>query len=266
MTTTTEQPDTLDLDSPRDQTLQDGVAHLFEPTPGEVKVLEGWFDTADIQIALLKKENVVATPDEVRRVLRHFAADLQVDTSEPIRDRWALFDPNSVQSLLRCALAQSSAERLTRGETTWLSQRFTQVIHGQETSSPSYRKDEEDVVGSLIEKGVLSWIGSDALGSGVEWTGPLGRLCRRGGEGERIFEDLPQSHGETIPDVDWAWRHGGIMYLSDSKPELEEKIRSVWTEHRREGPPPSPQPCEFESVLALAIDFEVRLLLPSDRR
>lgn len=250
MATKTQNPDTLDLDSDRDVQLMEAFIGLIEGNPDEV--VHGWFSTADVQLALFKREGLNITPDEMRRTLRHFVEGLQLDSYDPVRDKWALYDPQNVQSLCRLALAQSGAEEFTSEEGAFLSRELTRAVNGEPRPRP--KDGESDVVSSLIDKGLLHF----ERGT-LAFAGRLGEWASMGG-GESFFEDLPSLHGNYIPDADWGWRHGGIMYLSDSKLGLQDKIRSVWKEHRRESPVPSPNPTEFESVLALALDFEVEIV------
>jgi len=266
MATKAENSGTLDLDSDRDRKLYEAFIGLIEIGEDPGAVARGWFDTEAIQLAFYQRAGIEATPDEIRRMLRHFAQGLLVDTYDRVDDRFALFDPNNVRSLLRLALAQSesaqSGGELTDPEMDWLSQRFTQVIEGHETRRPT-GYEEQDVVESLIRKGILERSAPNLPGGEVQWAGRLGEWCSMGGSGEPFFEDLPRSSGGYIPDADWGWRHGGIMYLSDSKLELQEKIRSVWSSFRRSGEMPTPNRAEFGSVLALALDFDVELV-PSE--
>jgi len=257
MATQTENPDTLDLDSDRDARLMEAFIGLIEGEPDEI--VHGWFTTADVQLAFFQEFDIEATPEEVRRTLGHFADGLQVDARENLRDQWALFDPQSEQSLLRLADAQSTGENFTTREAEYLAANLSRTIGPVDGvhEAPYFNENYEEEIRSLASKGIL-----ELDGQSVEWAGRLGEWCSMGG-GESFFEAPPMQHGDYIPDADWGWRHGGIMYLSDSKLELQEKIRSVWAEHRRESPVPSPNPCEFASVLALAIDFDVELV-PSE--
>jgi len=262
MATQTQNSDTLDLDSDRDARLMEAFIGLIEGNPEEV--VHGWFTTADVQLALYKRDGLLITPEEMRRTLRHFEQGLQIDTYEQIRDRWALYDPNSVQSLLRLADRQASGRNFTTAETEYLSKKLTRVVGGEETKYLSVNGMNPEAIRSLIDAGVLEWEERQTPEEDyLTWAGRLGEYCSMGGCGESFFEDLPMEHGDYIPDADWGWRHGGIMYLSDSKTELQDKIRSVWDEHRRDSPVPAPNTAEFESVMALALDFEVELV-PSD--
>jgi hypothetical protein len=263
MATQAENSGTLDLDSVRDRRLYEAFIGLIEIGDDPDAVVRGWFDTAAIQLAFYQRAGIEATPEEIRRMLRHFASGLLVDTYDRVDDRWALFDPGGVRSLLRLALAQSDTGGLTDPEMDWLSRRFAQVVEGHETRRPTFGYEEQDVVESLIRKGLLERSAPNLPGGEVQWAGRLGEWCSMGGSGEPFFEDLPRSNGQYIPDADWGWRHGGVMYLSDSKLELQEKIRSVWTSFRRSGEMPTPNRAEFGSVLALALDFEVELV-PSE--
>lgn len=252
MATKTQNPDMLDLDSDRDARLMEAFIGLIEGNPDEV--VHGWFTTADVQLALFKREGLLITHDEMRRTLRHFVKGLQLDSYDPVRDKWALYDPQSVQSLMRLALAQSGAEEFSREQGAFLSRELTRAVNGEPQPRP--RDGESDVVSSLIDKDLLHF----ERGT-LAFAGRLGEWASMGG-GESFFEDLPSLHGSYIPDADWGWRHGGIMYLSDSMFKLQERIEEVWKEFRRESPVPSPNPAEFESVLALALDFEVEVVAP----
>lgn len=249
MATQTQTPDTLDLDSDRDVRLMEAFIGLIEGNPDEV--VHGWFTTADVQLALFKRDDLLVDPREMRRVLRHFVEGLQLDRYGPIRDRWALYDPQNVQSLCRLALAQSVEEEFTRLEGAFLSRELTHATDGDPQPVP--KEGEYAVVASLVEKGILHYERGR-----LAFAGRLGEWASMGG-GESFFEPLPQEHGDFIPDADWGWRHGGVLYLSNSKLALQDKIRSVWKEYRRESPVPSPNPAEFASVMALALDFDVEL-------
>jgi len=262
MATQTQNPDTLDLESDRDARLMEAFIGLIEGNPDEV--VHGWFTTADVQLALYRSDGLLVTPEEMRRTLRRFVDGLQLDSYDPIRHRWALYDPNNVQSLLRLADRQATGKNFTTDEVEYLSKKLTRVVNGEGTKYLSVDGINPEAIRSLIDAGVLEWEeGQTPEEDYLTWAGRLGEYCSMGGCGESFFEDLPMEHGDYIPDADWGWRHGGIMYLSNSMFDLQERIRSVWKKHRRDSPAPSPNRAEFESVMALALDFEVELV-PSE--
>ena len=159
---------------------------LLEGEPDPL-LADGWFSTGEVQRKLHDEEGIKVNPSAMHSVLMDLHEDHLLDES---RGNFALYDPSSVQSLSRLALAQSSVDEFDREEGDVLGQLLTKATLGDRHPSP--RDHQAEGVASLVDKGVLTF---DEGGSGLSWAGRLGEMISMGGLPTGMFEELPRSTG-----------------------------------------------------------------------
>jgi hypothetical protein len=160
---------------------------LLEGKPDPL-LTDGWFSPGDVQRKLHEEKGIKVNPSAMHSVLMDLHEDHLLDES---RGNFALYDPSSVQSLSRLALAQSSVDEFDREEGDVLGQLLTKATLGDRRPSPSDRHAK--AVARLVEKGVLTFNGDER---GLGWAGRLGEMIFMGGLPTDMFEELPRSTGD----------------------------------------------------------------------